>query len=287
MSRIRQEEHAHEAEAGASRPAHRHAEANTPAEAEQDLATRRASHAQADTSRSDVDDLYALSNAYKKGTPARVGAKSAAAAAVGLVLAPMFSRGALPVTAALGAVNAGSFVALYDTLREAMTSLTVADSPVNSAIAGFISGYAWNGLLWQCRTRAVAGGVLVGALAAAAHAVLPTFAADRAVTETLLDAGLLSDPDGAWRARVSEPPVLPPFSLAAARGALGRFALRWLPVREVGEEEYARRVAVNPPMTIVMHPCASSFICTSPACRARSACMHGGAKTAPASNNSD
>ena len=112
------------------------------------------------------------------------------------------------------------------------------------------AGYVWNGLVHQSRAKALAGSAAVAAAATLLHAALPTFEADKALLGTLLDLDLLEDPRGAIRARVDAPPVLPPFSLAGTRAALGALALRVLPVREVSDAEFEAMRELNPPMVL-------------------------------------
>lgn len=82
--------------------------------------------------------------------------------------------------------------------------------------------------------------MVVGGLAAALHVAMPTFDAHKVILATLLDFELVSDPDGVLRTAAEAPPTLPPFSTQATREYLGTLALRYLPVKEISDEEYAK-----------------------------------------------
>lgn len=104
---------------------------------------------------------------------------------------------------------------------------------------GFV-GYVWNGLVHQSKSRAVAGALVVGGLAAALHVAMPTFDAQKVALATLLDFELISDQDGTLRSTADARPSLPPFSTQATREYLGELALKYLPVTELSAEEYEK-----------------------------------------------
>jgi len=113
------------------------------------------------------------------------------------------------------------------------------------------SGYVFNGLTHLgSRRHAVGGAIVCGSIAGALHTVLPHFHLARDATRALLAFDLLEDPSGSIRAAVDAPPVLPPFSWAATRAAFERFALQWLPVRTVSDEEWQRLESTNPPLRL-------------------------------------
>ena len=113
------------------------------------------------------------------------------------------------------------------------------------------AGYVWNGLLHQNRSKAVAGGIALAAIAALTHAAFPGFEADKSAISWAVYLGAVDDPSGALRRRAAEPPVLPPFDSGSARAAV----LRWLPVKQVDDEAYADMQALNPPLTISLRRC--------------------------------
>eukprot|EP00892_Ulva_mutabilis_P003343 jgi/Ulvmu1/1380/UM011_0108.1 len=183
-------------------------------------------------------DLYQLSNTYKENSFERVLTKCALAGAAGLVIGPIANRGPFLNTALISSANAAIVMGFYDVVREAVTAATVVDTPFISFAAGALTGYVWNGLVHQSKSRAVSGGLVVGALAAAFHVALPTFDAYKMSIATLLDFELMSDPDGTLRSAADAPATLPPFSTQATRDYLGALALQFLPVKEISPEEY-------------------------------------------------
>jgi hypothetical protein len=84
--------------------------------------------------------LEQLSNAYKEDTPYRVGAKAAIAGAAGFVLGPFAHSGPVLASAFVTAANGAAVIGFYDVLREALTSLTLSDTPLVSFVAGGLTG---------------------------------------------------------------------------------------------------------------------------------------------------
>ena len=85
-------------------------------------------------------EQVAASKAYKAGCRDRILTKAAAASLCGCVLAPFARSGFLPLVSLAGGVSAGGAVAFYDTLREAVTSVTLVDSPLTSLFCGGMTG---------------------------------------------------------------------------------------------------------------------------------------------------
>lgn len=90
----------------------------------------------------DVSTLQQVSNAYKEGTAARVLTKVAMAGAVGFVVGPFAHSGPVLASAVITSANGAAVVGFYDVLREALTSLTLSDTPVLSLVAGALTGAA-------------------------------------------------------------------------------------------------------------------------------------------------
>jgi hypothetical protein len=86
------------------------------------------------------NDAVDLSRAYKAGSFNRIACKTVAAGLFGTIFSPFFSPGVFPAVAVVGGFNAALIVGFYDTLREALTSLTLSDTPINSCLAGGVSG---------------------------------------------------------------------------------------------------------------------------------------------------
>jgi hypothetical protein len=57
-----------------------------------------------------------------------------------MVLAPFCSAGTLPAVALVGGLNSAAFVCFYDTIREALTSAILWDTPIVSGMCGALSG---------------------------------------------------------------------------------------------------------------------------------------------------
>lgn len=198
------------------------------------------------------DRLLYLQQRQKEGAGTRIAAKAGVAGVLGLLVGPIayppIARSAV-LTACTAALTAGSVVAFHEGAREALTAATLVDTPVNSVIAGALTGYIWNGLMHQTRRHAVAGAVLVGGIAGFAHALLPRFAADKALASAALGAGLLDDPRGDVAAFVASPPVLPAWSWPTRRGWAETF-LPYLPVKQISDEEYRQLQERNRAVTI-------------------------------------
>jgi hypothetical protein len=122
----------------------------------------------------------------------------------------------------------------------------------------------WNGLVHQSSHKARGGAIACALTAAATHAALPTFEADKLAISMLLELDMMEDhPASAagaarLRAHVEAPPVLQPFSLESVKAWLGGALVRVLPVKRVSDEEYARMQELNPPMTIALHRCVTA-----------------------------
>lgn len=88
----------------------------------------------------EVSTMEQVSNAYKEGTAARVLSKVAVAGAVGFVLGPFTHNGPVLASAFVTGANAVAVVGFYDVLREALTSLTLSDTPFLSLVSGGLTG---------------------------------------------------------------------------------------------------------------------------------------------------
>lgn len=88
----------------------------------------------------DVSTLQKVSNAYKEGTGGRVLAKVGMAGAAGFMLGPFTHSGPVLTSAFVTGANAVAVIGFYDVLREALTSLTITDTPFLSLVAGGLTG---------------------------------------------------------------------------------------------------------------------------------------------------
>jgi hypothetical protein len=88
----------------------------------------------------DKATLEQVSNAYKEGTPFRVGTKVAMAGAAGFLLGPFAHSGPVLASAFVTAANGVVVIGFYDVLREALTSLMLSDTPILSLVAGGLTG---------------------------------------------------------------------------------------------------------------------------------------------------
>ena len=138
------------------------------------------------------------------------------------------------------------------------------------------SGYVWNGLVHQSKSRAVAGAFVVGGLATTLHVAMPRFDAYKTSLGTLLDFDLISDPDAKLKTTAEAPPVLRPFSTQAASEYLGTLALQLLPVKEVSPEEY-EKLQLKDPLKIGFRGCVID-------CAHEEFCEHVGSNAARATS---
>lgn len=114
-------------------------------------------------------------------------------------------------------------------------------------LCGASAGYVWNGIVHQTRPQAVGGAMLLGSLAAVAHAVLPEFDAHRFALSVLLDTGCIQDSEGdALRAQADAPPVLAPYSHADTREYIFGLLQQVSPLRKISDEEYENIKSTNP-----------------------------------------
>ena len=98
--------------------------------------------------------------------------------------------------------------------------------------------------------------MVCGSLAAMLHAVVPHFQLDKTVTSILLDADLIEDHDGRIATSVALPPALPPMTLRMSMAWFEGFALTYLPVRKVSDEEFDEMERINPPVRLSFRKCA-------------------------------